>query len=131
MGDRGNIRLVSSDGEVWFYSHWSGSDLPHIVQRALARRQRWGDDPYLNRIIFCELVKGHEADETGFGISTAVCDNSHPIVVVDHVKQRVAFSSDTETGKVNEKNCIIAWTFEEYIGLTKSKLEKAFRLSED
>lgn len=86
MGDRGNIVVRQSDSpsdDVWFYTHWSGSEIKETVQSALARQQRWDDPPYLARIIFCELVKGNEADEAGFGISTRLQDNEHPILFVD------------------------------------------------
>jgi hypothetical protein len=86
MGDRGNVQVkeTASDNGVFFYTHWSGSELPKIVAHALDRgKGRWGDTPYLSRIIFCEMVKGQEAGETGYGISTQECDQNHPLIVVD------------------------------------------------
>lgn len=74
MGDRGNIVVTEEDGgKIYLYSHWTGSDLPGIVARALDRgRDRWGDEPYLTRILFSQmLMEGHGLeDTTGFGIST-------------------------------------------------------------
>jgi len=71
MGDRGNI-VVKERGQppVYLYTHWRGSELKAILRRALAKHWRWDNAPYLARIIFCEMVKGQEDDETGFGIST-------------------------------------------------------------
>lgn len=92
MGDRGNIVVRSSQNntdDVWFYTHWSGSEIGEVVQRALAKKWRWGDTSYLARIIFDELTDGNHGDESGFGISTQIQDNSHPILVVDDDKQRV------------------------------------------
>jgi hypothetical protein len=87
MGDRANICIQYGDADerrrVFFYSHWGGSDLPVVLQRALRRKQRWDDPPYLARIVFCEMVKGHEDKETGYVISPKICDNSDPILVVD------------------------------------------------
>lgn len=69
MGDRGNI-IIRDEGapDLYLYTHWNGSDLPKTLKRALSRKERWEDSAYLARIIFCEMVKGSEADATGFGI---------------------------------------------------------------
>lgn len=91
MGDRGNIKLVYGNGaSVYFYTHWSGSSLDQIITAALQRgRDRWTDPSYLARILFCELVKGQEDSTTGFGISTQVEDNEHPIPVLDLEKRTI------------------------------------------
>lgn len=98
MGDRGNVRIRYDDGKsgfpederyVYFYSHWNGSDLPAIVQKALAREQRWDDPPYLARIIFCELIGGDVAGEGGYGIDARIGDNSHPVITVNTAHTRV------------------------------------------
>lgn len=81
MGDRGNIIVKDADSKVYLYTHWSGSDLPHVLKRALDRRQRWDDGPYLTRIIFCEMIKGNEQDETGFGISSVHGDGNKNLTV--------------------------------------------------
>lgn len=86
MGDRGNIKIVDDDGgpDVYFYTHWRGSDLESIVRAALIRgKVRWDDGPYLARIIFCELVKGDENGTTGCGISTTLGDGGDRIYVVN------------------------------------------------
>jgi hypothetical protein len=148
MGDRGNIFIVdnsagsvtfqgtesvaeikatlaakalggrSKSTGIYFYSHWNGSDLPFVVQRALARKHRWDDGPYLARIIFCELVKGDESSETGFGISTGICDNSHPVVTVDPGDQTVSFNGNS-------------WSFESYIVLDERQIEQAYERDGD
>ena len=75
MGDRGNVKIIQwGEKPVYLYTHWGGSELIETVKTALKRKQRWGDGPYLTRIIFCEMVKGYEEDERGFGISAAECD---------------------------------------------------------
>jgi len=94
MGDRGNIRLdyVSADKvsdevpqrSVWLYTHWSGTELPRTVAKALDRgRSRWGDSPYLARIIFSELIKGDEQGTTGYGIDVACGDGGNQVVIVN------------------------------------------------
>lgn len=92
MGDRGNIQVKESpaDNGVFFYSHWGGSNLPKVVATALDRGQgRWGDTPYLSRIIFCEMVKNDVNGETGFGISTQECDPNNDLIVVNDYARTV------------------------------------------
>ena len=100
MGDRGNI-VIKQDGgkgEIYLYSHWGGEELPKTLRAALVRGKGcWDDSPYLARIIFCEMVKGHEMSETGFGISTYECDNEHDLLIVDPDKQTVTAGAKTLT----------------------------------
>ena len=78
MGDRANIR--TSDG-INFYTHWEGTELPEILARALERgKDRWDDYIYLNRIIFCEMVRRSIDDTTGFGISIALGDGANRVI---------------------------------------------------
>ncbi len=96
MGDRGNI-VVSETGEpgthVFLYTHWGGSGIHHDLQTALARLERWTDDGYLTRIIFCEMIAhcGAEAltDENGYGISCSYQDNEHCVLRVLVAKQKI------------------------------------------
>jgi hypothetical protein len=97
MGDRGNVVVLQHESAgnvsalVYLYSHWGGHDLPEALQSALKRgRERWTDEPYLTRIIFCEMVDGHEKDTAGFGITTYLTDNEHPLLVVDVKKETVS-----------------------------------------
>lgn len=92
MGDRGNIVVRQTSGtnrdDVWFYTHWSGSYMKEIIGKALALKQRWDDPSYLARIIFDKLTDGDKGT-TGFGISTSIGDNEHPILVVETVAKLV------------------------------------------
>ncbi len=125
MGDRGNIAVLQhgdtpeKPNQVWFYSHWSGTELPDVLKLALGRRQRWKDDGYLARIIFCEMVKGQKAEETGFGIYTSIGDNEHDITVCDIPNQRVyaITENELENGRVPDgwKPKEPAMTFEEFV----------------
>jgi hypothetical protein len=103
MGDRGNIIVKQHSEEVYLYSHWHGHDLPEILQTALKRKQRWDDNQYLARIIFCTMVKGNEAGETGFGISSKQHDGGVDIVV----------DVPTQTVKYDDKS----YSFNDYIEL--------------
>jgi len=88
MGDRGNIKV----GKVYLYTHWGGSNLKTVLKKALSRKQRWNDEAYLTRIIFCEMIIEEEQglnEETGFGISTKIQDNENPILEVDVEHQEI------------------------------------------
>lgn len=103
MGDRANIHThTREDTGIYLYTHWGGFELPGTLKAALKRRQRWDDDAYLNRIIFCEMVKNHVGEETGFGISTYMPDNQYPIIEV---------MVDSQVIQIGARS----WTFEEYI----------------
>lgn len=93
MGDRANIVIIEGEAPPLFlYTHCSGWELGETLATALdspAGRGRWSDSAYLTRIIFCQLVKGHETGETGFGIATSPPDNSYAYLVVDVTGQKV------------------------------------------
>lgn len=100
MGDRGNIKLdYANNQSVYFYTHWSGSELNQTVREALDfGRERWDDPPYLARIIFCKLVEGHEVDLTGFGIDVEIGDGDDQVVTVDLERKTViSLEGDKET----------------------------------
>lgn len=119
MGDRGNIVVKMDPAPVYLYSHWRGSDLKEVLRRALAKRWRWTDESYLCRIIGCELWKGHEATETGFGISTYAPDNEHALLVVDCGAQTVSeCAHDTKKANGVGKPSGGSWTFEEFLVAT-------------
>jgi hypothetical protein len=91
MGDRANIAVKEGSDQVFLYAHWSGSELPEVLKSALIRgKGRWSDYPYLARIIFCEMVKGYEMKDTGFGISATVGDGDDRILTVDCVSGTVS-----------------------------------------
>ncbi len=102
MGDRGNIVFHEDygDGVIYFYTHWSGSELPNIVASALSRGEnRWDDDIYLARILFSELIKNDVLDETGYGIYTKQGDGGTEVFVyasekeVEYNGERLSFDS--------------------------------------
>lgn len=93
MGDRANVVIKEvGGGQVALYTHWDGSNLPSIVQKALARRQRWQDDAYLARIIFSEMIKNDVASETGYGISTVILDGAGKVIYLDIKAQTVTMN---------------------------------------
>jgi len=121
MGDRGNIFVrESADKEetrgVYLYSHWGGEELPLVLKRALSRKVRWDDGPYLTRIIFDEMTEGQRGEETGFGISATLGDNEHPIITVTP-GQGVSWV----------KEGLFATTFERFIEMSDEEILFAFR----
>ena len=108
MGDRGQVRLISQgDPDIYLYTHWGATSLPGVVADALARgRDRWGDDEYLNRIIFSEMIKGEVMKNTGYGIGTALHSDTWLVVEVDHTNKTVAIKElayDDWTGSSPEE----------------------------
>lgn len=119
MGDRGNIVVQESEGErVYLYGHWSGHDMPEILRSALARgKDRWDDPQYLARIIFCEMTKSHPyTDTTGFGITSSLHDNEHPIIVVDCEKQEIRLEAAPKQAWSAPKKPK-TWTLQSYADL--------------
>jgi hypothetical protein len=121
MGDRANV-FVKDEGYsepnsrgVYLYTHWGGEVLPHHVQVALKRKQRWDDGPYLTRIIFCTMIKGQEDEETGFGISGSLCDGENAIITINIREQTISF------GKAKK------WKLDEYVKLTEDEISEAWQ----
>ena len=134
MGDRANVKVLDDcrkEGEekpaVFLYTHWSGTELAETVQRALQRRVRWDDSPYLARIIFCAMVEGQEAEETGFGISTDLRDNEHRIIVVDPQSQRLTIEPEDAD---RDDAPLASFTFEEFCALDSAALARAYGLGD-
>ena len=116
MGDRANCVVKDGDSEVFLYTHWGGEDLPKVVQAALQRQWRWDDGQYLARIIFEELIPPNlRHTETGFGITSTLGDNEHPLIVVDVPAEQVRF----ETEKTRTE--MACYTLKEYCALGKAE----------
>jgi hypothetical protein len=90
MGDRSNVcfretwktKGETKTGEVWLYAHWSGERVIHCLAYGL-RTDRATDLPYLVRIVFDQMTEGDKGT-TGFGISSGMTDNEHPVMVVSY-----------------------------------------------
>ena len=116
MGDRGNIHI--KDSGVYLYSHWGGYDLPFTLQKALLKKWRWDDHPYLTRIIFDVMTGGVVGKETGFGISTEICDNEYPILTVSVEDMTVSWDEHS-------------WRFSEFVELSEGAIREAWTGEED
>lgn len=99
MGDRANVYVTDgANPGVFLYSHWGGTKFQRHAVEILAQptvRVRWGDAPYLTRILFGRLVDDHEGT-TGYGISTRMPDNEHPVLVVNTNALRWYFVDEGE-----------------------------------
>ena len=125
MGDRGNIVIVQHPWRqkpedplefVVFYTHWSGCEIGSTVQAALQKHWRWDDPAYLARIIFDVLTSSAHDEETGFGISTGICDNEHPILIVDTRNKQISFAGEKDWKNPNA--WYGHWTYEEFCALS-------------
>ena len=89
MGDRSNIVIQEHTGNrIYLYGHWMGEDAIKIVADVLSQRERWNDAPYLARMLFNKMTEASPNDSsTGYGISTYLCDNEYPIIVIEPATQ--------------------------------------------
>jgi hypothetical protein len=100
MGSRAYVKVLSlpRGPDVLLYTHWQCEELPEIVRRALAHRQRWDDAPYLTRAIFEEMVVVEAPKFTGLGIEARARGRGNgtgePTVVVDVQTKRVWIEDD-------------------------------------
>jgi hypothetical protein len=116
MGDRGNIRIDygQSDKHVYFYSHWRGNSLFKLLKESLSRgRNRWHDEAYLARIIFCDMMEHEERELTGFGIAPYMGDNEYDLFAVNSKLGMIYQLSKNDETTVNE------WAFDDFIILEK------------
>jgi hypothetical protein len=91
MGDRAMAEIKTEKGSIYFYTHWSGHELPNIAKTALETASpRKGDFPYATKIVIDSLIKGTGVrdSETGGGIMLGPdaedeYNNDSPSVVID------------------------------------------------
>lgn len=127
------ILALANRAAVVLYSHWGGTDLPYLLQEVIKRKLRWDDAAYLARIIFSRMVAGDVAGETGFGISSRLCDNEHPVLIVDVSRKVIVSLTEgeyTERGAMAAREfCGISFeTFSETSEQEMEKLHDASRL---
>jgi hypothetical protein len=134
MGDRGNIVVLQHphqepEGALYLYTHWGGGDLPLTLKLALHKASigelgsRLDDEGSLTRIIFERMLMQEEpayrpigADGThGFRITTYLCDNDHPMLVVDCMRRQVWLAAPF--GNPLEPLNDVRWSFDEFIGM--------------
>jgi hypothetical protein len=133
MGDRANIFVADDEYEsgspvgVFLYAHLGSDALPLLLKAVLKRQQRWDDPSYLARIIFCEMVRGDEAGETGYGISARLGDNEHAVTAVDCGARHVSFCHpDILVSDGIGPAARASFTFDEYVALHDDAILAAF-----
>jgi hypothetical protein len=92
MGDRNNVKITYHTGEsLYLYTHWTGSELREVVERAVKSTSRLDDEQYFARVVFCAMLGDNLQDwrgETGFGISPYRGDQdaNNKMVHIDYSK---------------------------------------------
>lgn len=99
MGSRAQVYI--EDEKIYLYTHWHADKLEEIVKTALRKRWRWRDPEYLARIIFCQMVKGSEGEETGYGIGSCIHGDIIKLITINCKKGKVIVK---ETYDETEKN---------------------------
>lgn len=115
MGDRGSVLI--KDNKVFLYTHWNATNLPEIVERAIAKKWRWGDPDYLTRIIFDTMTEEQHGEETGYGIGTQKAGDIWRLVTVDCKKQTVTVQDEKYTGGESSWHVKSKKTFSEIAGI--------------
>ena len=112
MGDRANVHVKANnlDNGVFLYTQFGGKHLPHKLHAALSRKRRWGNTPYLTRIIFDTMVSDQAR---GYGVSAFAIDGNDRILWVDCSRQTVSCNHNT-------------WTFSDYVKLETDQLDKVW-----
>jgi hypothetical protein len=138
MGDRSVVAFIdrtddteNSEGIIFLYGHWGGTNMQKIVLDTIARTPgRHDDSGYLIRRCMVCAMQGEGGGETGFGITLGGTDNEYDILVVDTVRKRVFFSSDPG-GAVERRARIFASAKEQLGGLSFADLVEGKRLEFD
>lgn len=116
MGNRAQVQIHYAREDrtpVVLYTRWSGTELPAAVRTALKRgKNRWDDSAYLARIVFCDMVRGDEDGETGFGIAAHPedVDGDYRVIDLNCRTQVITFIGDWG----DESNR--SYSFAEFIG---------------
>ena len=115
MGCRGTIEIWNNgaapkneEKPVVLYTHWGANNMIFDLIKVLKRKLRWKSPSYLSRMIFCEMVKGNEIDEYGYGIMTEnVCDAEKEIVVDCNRQEVIIKGTDVHTNMTYTFNQLI------------------------
>ena len=115
MGCRGTIEIWNNgaapkneEKPVVLYTHWGANNMIFDLIKVLKRKLRWKSPSYLSRMIFCEMVKGNESDEYGYGIMTEnVCDAEKEIVVDCNRQEVIIKGTDVHTNMTYTFNQLI------------------------
>jgi len=95
MGDRRMCEIKTSEGSLYVYTHWCGSELPEMAEAAVkVAAPRLGDEPYWTRIVVGQLTKSSRDQEDGFGLLLK------PNAEDEYNRDKPSVIIDSKTGKV-------------------------------
>lgn len=133
MGDRANVFIKQYGFDpatkkhgllphgIYIYTHWSGYELPKLLQDGLKKgKERWDDDSYLARIVF-QTILGKDDGVTGFGLSLTPGDNEYPVLVLDPKEQYIAVAKFPYEGPATEA---FKTSFEDFVKLDEKTLKR-------
>jgi len=89
MGNRRMAEIRTSDGNLYVYTHYHGSEFFRMAEKAvMVARPRLGDESYWTRIVLDQLLKDGRDKETGFGVmlkpnAEDEYNNGEPSVIID------------------------------------------------
>jgi hypothetical protein len=112
MGDRGQVKIVAKGSpDLYLYTHWGAEFLPNLVANALDRgRSRWGDNEYLNRVIFSEMIEEDVQGLLGFGIGFSEHGDVWRVVEINYDDQTVDVRDlDYENWDINDPISSLEW----------------------
>ena len=116
MGCRGTIEIWNNgaapkdeESPVVLYTHWGAHEMLSDLKEVLSKRKRWGDAPYLSRMIFSRMIKDDIDGETGYGIMTNNVNDAEEEIVVDCDRQEVIIK-----GSDNNKSYTFSELAEQY-----------------
>ncbi|GAH47823.1 unnamed protein product, partial [marine sediment metagenome] len=72
---------------IFLYTHWGCYELEELAKKVIRQGWRMQDACYFTRIMFCEMVKGEEAGETGYGICNHIHGDIEVLIVIDLEKR--------------------------------------------
>ena len=98
MGDRAMAEIRVSEGSLYFYTHWCGSDLPKIAKTALKEAApRIGDDSYAAKMVVDALIRECDSRDCETGCGLMLTPNAEdeynrdsPSVLIDLVVNKVS-----------------------------------------
>lgn len=112
MGDRSNVVIMGNGTEagIGIYSHWHGTKLPKMVQKALEfAKPRWNDSAYFTRMIFDNLLtqSGSHGSEYGWGLYPYCGEND----LYEEEHDTIYLTAGSNTVKIGK----FTWSFEDYL----------------
>jgi len=108
----GQIEVIGRYGRIFLYTYNKGLFLVHILYDVLAKRERWDDEDYLSRMIFCAMINPEELKTSdGFGIGTQQYIDIKILISLDIINQKIILTEYLDNNMTRNNHC----TFEQFI----------------